>query len=410
MARILARAQPLPTPMPRAATPLTQARLKAAKPDDFPLWDGGGLHAIMAPSGERHWRLKYTRPDGRENRIALGNLREVTLAQARQYRDQARALLRNGTDPAVARATRRDEARRETAGAFEAVATDWLAHKAKEWAPETLRKATYVTTTYLVPRLRRTPISTLTTREAAEVLAWIAERAPTLAVKARQYLSGIVEFAIRHGLREDGRVLILRGAVPKHAKRHIPAATELRELAALVSAIDAYPSPVTRAALRLTMYTAMRPGVVASAHWDEVNLDAGEWQVSGARMKTRHAHIVPLPTQAVAELRALVPFTGGQGYVFPAQARQKTPHLHRDALSKSLRSLGFQGRHATHGFRASLRTIGRERLNIDLDVLEAQLAHAKKGEVAKAYDRTQHLDARRRDMQAWADFLDALTR
>ncbi|WP_407909213.1 tyrosine-type recombinase/integrase [Lysobacter claricitrinus] len=395
--------------MPRQATPLTQVRLRSAKNDDFPLWDGGGLHAIVTPSGERHWRFKYRRPDGRENRIAFGNLREVSLAQARQYRDQARALLRNGTDPAVARRATKDVARLETAGAFEAVAADWLAFKAKEWSAETLRKATYVTTTYLVPRLKRTTIATLNTRQAAEVLEEIADKAPSLAVKARQYLAGIVDFAIKRGLREDGRVLALKGTVPRHAKSHISAATEIRELKLLLIALRDYSSPVTRAALRLAMFTAMRPGVVASARWDEINLDLAEWHVPASRMKTRHAHIVPLPRQALADLELMRQFSGGSGYVFPAQARQKTPHLHRDSLSKALRDMGFKGKHATHGFRATLRTIGRERLGIDMDVLEAQLAHAKKGDVNKAYDRTQHLEERRRVMQAWADFLDSLT-
>lgn len=394
--------------MPRIATPLTQFRLRNAKSSDFPLWDGQGLHAIVTPSGERHWRLKYTRPDGRENRIALGNLREVSLAQARQYRDQARALLRNGTDPALARQAAKDEARAETAGAFESVVADWLARKAKEWSPETLRKATYVTSAYITPKLRRVPISTLTTRHATEVLVAIADKAPSLAVKARQYLAGIIDYAIKRGLREDGRVLSLRGAVPRHARSHISAATDLRELKSLLKAIDAYQSPVTRAALRLCLWTAMRPGVVASARWDEIDLVAGEWHVPGERMKTRHAHIVSLPRQAVEELKSLLPYSGGNLFVFPAQARQKTPHLHRDSLSKALRDMGFKGRHATHGFRATLRTIGRERLDIDLDVLEAQLAHAKKGDVAKAYDRTQHLKARRKVMQSWADFLDSI--
>jgi hypothetical protein len=55
-----------------------------------------------------------------------------------------------------------------------------------------------------------------------------------------------------------------------------------------------------------------------------------------------------------------------------------------------------------------LRTVARERLGIPADVLEAQLAHAKKGDVQKAYDRTQFLDERKVAMQSWADYLDRL--
>lgn len=70
--------------------------------------------------------------------------------------------------------------------------------------------------------------------------------------------------------------------------------------------------------------------------------------------------------------------------------------------------MGFQGPHATHGFRGILCTVARERLGVDPDVLEAQLAHAKRGDVQKAYDRTTFGDARREAMQAWADYIDRL--
>lgn len=76
----------------------------------------------------------------------------------------------------------------------------------------------------------------------------------------------------------------------------------------------------------------------------------------------RHDPVVPLPKQAVALLGDLQSLTGDGHYVFPSPARQKTPHLHRDALCKALREMGFQGKHATHGFRGMLRTVGRGRV------------------------------------------------
>ncbi|MNV64120.1 putative prophage CPS-53 integrase [compost metagenome] len=68
--------------------------------------------------------------------------------------------------------------------------------------------------------------------------------------------------------------------------------------------------------------------------------------------------------------------------------------------------MGFAGEHSPHGFRAMLRTIARERLKIDFDVLEAQLAHAKRDQIQAAYDRTGFVDERREAMQRWADYLD----
>lgn len=101
-------------------------------------------------------------------------------------------------------------------------------------------------------------------------------------------------------------------------------------------------------------------------------------------------------------------FTAGREYVFPPLARQSTPHLHRDALSKALRDSGLRGKQTPHGLRASLRTMARERLGVSVDVLEAQLAHAKRGEVQAAYDRTSFNDERRKMIQVWADYLDEL--
>lgn len=392
--------------MPRQAKPLTEVRIRNAKATDFPLWDGGGLHLIDR-NGRWHWRLKYVRPDGRENRMALGAYPTISLKDARSLRDAARRKLSLGVDPVADRLHAKVEKRRATDSVFERAVTRWLSVNQKRWAPETLRKAQYVVATYLVPALRHQSVATLNTHSAAKVIESIDAHSPSLASKARQYLGGIVKQAIRDGLREDGKLLSLEKTVTTTGRGSIPAATKPSEVKQLIRAIDAYPIPVTRAALTLTMLTAMRPGIVASAHWDEIDEENAEWAVPAKKMKTRQEHIVPLPEQALEILRTMKAYRAS-GYVFPPLARQTTPHLHRDALSAALRRMGFQGRHATHGFRAMLRTMARERLGVDMDVLEAQLAHAKRGEVQKAYDRTTFDDKRRKVMQAWADYLDNL--
>lgn len=57
------------------------------------------------------------------------------------------------------------------------------------------------------------------------------------------------------------------------------------------------------------------------------------------RTKIWHDYIVPLPKRAIAVLNESQSITGKGRYVFPSPARQKTPHLHRDALSKALREM-----------------------------------------------------------------------
>ena len=61
-----------------------------------------------------------------------------------------------------------------------------------------------------------------------------------------------------------------------------------------------------------------------------------------------------------------------------------------------------------HGFRAMARTMIAERLGIDPQVIEAQLAHAVADALGRAYNRTQFLEQRRDMMKKWADYLDTL--
>jgi len=367
-------------------------------------FDGRGLYLEVLPSGSRIWRLKY-RHAGKESRATFGHFPEVGLAEARRRRDEARAQLRDGTAPNAAKAAKAEADKRAANAAFPLVAAAWLKKMEPDWADATRRKAAYIVDTYLVPKLRRISLVTLTTKQAADALHGIP---PSLAVKARGYLGQIVAYAMQEGLREDGRVLSLRGALPKANGGHIPAAVDVAEVRELVRAVAAYPIHVTRAALTAAMLTAQRPGTIARMEWAEVDLDAGEWVIPGAKMKMKQAHVVPLSRQAVETLRGMLPYSAGRQFVFPALYRQKTPHLHRDALSNALRTMGFQGKHATHGFRSTFRTMARERLGIAADVLEAQLAHVKKDAIQQAYDRAAFVAERKEVMQAWADYLDHL--
>jgi integrase len=367
-------------------------------------FDGAGLYLDVRQNGARYWRMKY-RFAGQEKLLALGTYPEVSLGEARGRRDSARVLLRDGVDPSAAKAERKSDGLRSLEANFPKVAASWLELKRKDWADETYRKAVYITSTYLNPALRRQSITTMKTKDAVDALQGIP---PSLGSKARQYLGGIVNFAIREGLRDDGRLLSLRGAIRTPRTKHIPAATSPADVRKVALAVHAYGIPVTRIALQIAMLTAQRPGEVVSMEWKELDLEGAEWRIPEEKMKMRHVHLVPLSSQALRLLQEMRVYTGGKQYVFPPLARQKTPHLHRDALSNALRNMGLKGTHATHGFRATFRTLGRERLNISSDVLEAQLAHAKRDEVQKAYDRTKFDDARREAMQQWADYLDKL--
>ena len=125
---------------------------------------------------------------------------------------------------------------------------------------------------------------------------------------------------------------------------------------------------------------------------------------------TGPAHVVPLAPQAVAILHDLHPLTGAGRYVFPNPLTRDRPLSDNGVLS-ALRRMGFGKDEMTgHGFRATARTITAERLGIAPEVIEAQLAHAVRDALGRAYNRTSFVEPRRDMMVKWVDYLDQVRR
>jgi hypothetical protein len=73
---------------------LSDVKVLSAKPEAkaYKLTDGDGMVLLVHPNGSKYWRLRY-RCGGKEKMLALGKYPEVSLADARARRDEARKLL-----------------------------------------------------------------------------------------------------------------------------------------------------------------------------------------------------------------------------------------------------------------------------------------------------------------------------
>ena len=129
-------------------------------------------------------------------------------------------------------------------------------------------------------------------------------------------------------------------------------------------------------------------------------------------MKMREDHLVPLARQSLAILEDLRPLTGSSVYILPSPRAigGKTDRpLSEGGVLVALRAMGYDKTEVTgHGFRATARTFLDEELRFRPEVIEAQLAHAVRDPLGRAYNRTRHIEERTQMMQAWADWLDAL--
>jgi integrase len=196
----------------------------------------------------------------------------------------------------------------------------------------------------------------------------------------------------------------------------MPAITDPQRVGELLRAIESYKGmPITRAALQLAPLVFVRPGELRKAEWGEFDLERAQWRIPAARMKrikqeklSGAPHVVPLSRQALAIMRDLHPLTGHGRYVFPSPRTGERP-MSDNAVLSALRRMGFPSDEMTgHGFRAMARTLLAERLAMDEAVIEAQLAHAVKDALGRAYNRTEYLDQRLKMLQTWADYLDRL--
>ncbi|EFP64432.1 Putative prophage CPS-53 integrase [Ralstonia pickettii] len=390
--------------------PLTDTAIRNTKPADKPikLFDGGGLFLHITPAGQRYWRLKY-RFAGKEKLLALGVYPDVGLKEARDRREEAKRLLGEGIDPSVERKVQKVATVERAANSFEAVAREWHGKYAPGWSDSNSKKVLARLENDVFPWLGGRPIAELKAPDLLTVCRRVESRgALDTAHRVLQTCGQIFRYAVATGRAERDPSGDLRGALPPAKGKHYAAPTDPKEVAGLLRMFDGFTGTfVVKCALLLAPMLFVRPGELRQAEWVDVDLDAGEWRFVSSKRDV--PHIVPLATQAVAILRDLHALTGHGRYLFPG-ARDKAKPMSEVAINAALKRMGIdtQKEFTGHGVRPIARTILREVLGFEAEVIELQLAHRKKDPNGQAYDRVAFLAVRKQMMQAWADYLDEI--
>ena len=396
--------------------PLTDTAIRSAKPQakPFKLFDGGGLHLIVTPTGGRWWRWKY-RFGGKAKGLSFGIYPDVSLKSAREKRDAARKQVAAGVDPGAAR--KAEKLAKAGAESFEAIAREWHAKFSPGWAASHGDRILRRLENDIFPWLGKRPIAEIKAPELLAVLRRIESRgALETTHRAMQNCGQVFRYAVATGRTERDPTGDLRGALPPPKEKHHASIIEPKRVAELLRAIDSYQGFfATKCALQLAPLVFVRPGELRKAEWPEIDLDKGEWRIPAERMKMREQHIVPLSRQAVEILRELEPLTNrpmasrsnAPCYVFPS-ARTRERAMSENAILAAVRRMGYTKEEMTgHGFRSMASTLLHEQ-GWNHQVIERQLAHAERNAVSAAYNFAEHLPERRKMMQAWADYLDGL--
>lgn len=406
--------------MPKQIQPLSDIQVKNANPahKEVKLFDGGGLFLFIPqlkvdtngkplPSSKL-WRFKY-RFAGKEKLLSFGAYPAISLAEARQRREDAKKLLARDVDPSEEKKQKEIAKTLERLNTFEAVTRQWFEDHKANWSENHAVRLMRRLEADIFPLIGDKPIVEVRRKDLTTILQAVSIRTLETAHRLKIAINQMLRYALQLELITQNPLGDTKGLLRKIEHTHMAAPTDPKEVAPILRAIDGFTgSYIVKCAMQLAPMLFVRPGELRHAEWLEIDLETAEWNIPAEKMKMKVAHLVPLPEQAVMILQELKQLTGHSRYVFPCH-RSPLKCMSDNTVNAGLRRLGFDKSEITgHGFRAIARTLLDEVLGFRPDIIEHQLAHAVKDPNGRAYNRTSHLQERRKMMIVWADYLDGL--
>ena len=181
--------------------PLTDTAIKKAKPETKPyrMADGGGMCLFVHPNGGKYWRLSY-RFGGKQKTLALGVYPDVSLADARDRRDQARKLLANNTDPGAVKQAQKAAKVEAVDNSFATLAAELHKIKSPMWTPGHAKQWIGNLEKYALAVIGHRPIAAIEPMELVGIMRTV-ETNGTFETRDRllQTISAVFKYAIATG-------------------------------------------------------------------------------------------------------------------------------------------------------------------------------------------------------------------
>jgi integrase len=368
------------------------------------------MYLLIKPSGSKHWHMDY-RLNEKRLTASFGPYPEVSLADAREKRSEARRRIVAGIQPTKHKRAARQAVLAVAANTFESIAWEWYELKIKPKSEVHQSRTRANLEKDPLPYLGKLPLGLI---EASDLLVClrrmqsrtdnrgnpITESTPRVHAQA----SDIWRYAISTGRAKHDIAADLIGALQPHVSMRYTHIKDPAILSKLIIDIRGYGgSIVTKAALSLLPLLWSRPGKLRQAKWSEIDLDGKQWRYVATKTKTDH--IVPLSDQAVAILRERQPFSGASEYVFAGRADDKP--FAPNTLNQALKYLGYPNDIIQpHVFRHTPTTMLAKRGWRPKEI-ERQLSH-KTPDMPGVYQKVQYLESRTRMMQDWSHYLDEI--
>jgi len=393
--------------MARVAKKLTNTGVSQAKPKEktYELSDGEGLILRIHTSGTKKWLFKYHTPHTKKRtNLTLGAYPDISLANARIKRTEAKDLLAQDIDPKE----HKDQTALNTAKAynntFKHVAFQHHEIKKTTVSADHAKDVWRSIELHLLPTLGNIPIHKLDAPKVIHTLKPIAAKSLETVKRLCQRINEVMVYSVNTGLIHHNPLAGINKAFETPVKQNM-ATIPPSELPSLMTKLNqASIKLTTRFLIEWQLHTMIRPSEAAGTRWDEIDIEKALWSIPAERMKKKKAHTVPLTPQTLSLLEAIKPLSGQFEYVFTGDRNPRRP-ANSSTANMAIQRMGYKNKLVAHG----LRSIGSTAMNdegFDADVIESCLAHVGKNEVRNAYNRSDYLERRKIAMCWWSDFIE----
>ncbi|CAM0566382.1 Prophage integrase [Acinetobacter baumannii] len=409
----------IPLPVTRM---LSDSKIKTLKPTEkmYRILDAERLYIEVRPSGKKIWRFKYTL-NGKEGTISFGEYPSVSLADARKRKEDAKALLAKGINPVEDRNQKEEEKRAATNNSFKAVTEEFIKEKMKYKSEGYVDRFKGAMERDIYKIIGNKPIKGVNSADVLQIMKNTMERikkqdnfatGEAAANLNRRFIGLVMRYAIVTLRTDTDPTYAVKEAIESPQVEHARP-LEPHERTTLRTNIDTYKgSSTVRNATLTLLYSMLRTIEVRKMEWPFVQFDdriikfprSSRRRRQERSMKMDRVHIVPMSDQLYEILKDQYAITKGQKYVF-ASPQKRDCMISRTTLNKMLTYIGLNDVTA-HDFRATASTLLYEK-GYEEAWIEKQLAHAEQNRTKASYDHSQHLDARRKMMQDWADIVDS---
>ena len=404
--------------MAQTKTALTATQIKNAKPKakDYKLYDGGGLYLLVSKAGGKHWKLKY-KFEGKERKLSLGKYPSITLSKARELREQNKQIIANDVNPNELKKEKKVKLRLQQdkkENTLNKITDDFFTQITEGVTPKYYKKLKSYYDNHVKDSLGEKPIKEIQRADILSIVDSMQDKGilestkKTLNLLERVFKYAIAREYTEHNIIADfDKKIILK----KRQVKHHATLTDDLSLKLLLQSINNYQGEiVTRYALKIIPYLALRPIELRSLRWEYINFKDNLIVIPADKMKMRKEHLIPITSTVQKTIQELQKYTGDKPYLF-ANAVYKDRYMSENTINVALRRMGFgKDEIVSHGFRSMFSTIANEKSPFSRDVIDTQLAHSVGNSVSQAYNRAKYLDERVELMQWWSDYLDEVQR